>query len=171
MKKLLLIFLMCSFLLVNGQGKDNINRNLIGYINKSDFLNGKHSDWFSTNYKNYQPDKKIVQKISKKLKNISIKAFIGSWCHDSKRELPRFYKIMESAALDLNINFQIVGISIGKKTPDNLQEGYQIKHTPTFIFYKKGKEIGRYVEHAKKTLEKDILKILRTHNYKHPYQK
>ena len=37
---------MCSFLLVNGQGKDNRNRNrnLIGYINKSDFLNGKHSD-------------------------------------------------------------------------------------------------------------------------------
>ena len=86
---------MCSFLMVNGQGKENVNGNLIGYINKSDFLNGKHSDWFSANYKNYQPNKKIVQKISKKLKNISIKAFIGSWCHDSKRELPRLYKIME----------------------------------------------------------------------------
>ena len=77
MKKLLLTFFMCSFLLVNGQGKNNVNGNgnLIGYINKSDFLNGKHSDWFSANYKNYQPDKKIVQKISKKLKNISISFF------------------------------------------------------------------------------------------------
>lgn len=143
---------MCSFLMVNGQGKENVNGNLIGYINKSDFLNGKHSDWFSANYKNYQPNKKIVQKISKKLKNISKKAFIGSWCHDSKRELPRFYKIMESAALDLNINFQMVGISIGKKTPDNLQEGYEIKHTPTFIFYKKGKEIGKICRACKKNI-------------------
>ena len=171
MKKLLFLCFLCFCSLANGQENEDINGNLIGYINKSDFLKGKHKNWFLKNYEDYLPNQKIVQKIKKRIKDVSVKAFIGSWCHDSKRELPRFYKIMESAVFDLNINFQMVGISIGKKTPDNLQEGYQIKHTPTFIFYKKGEEIGRYVEHAKKTLEKDILKILRTHNYKHPYQK
>ena len=162
---------MCSFLFTNGQSKDNINGNLIGYIDKSDFLNGKHSDWFSKNYDMYTPDKKITQKIKKKLHNISIKSFIGSWCHDSKRVLPKFYKIMDLVEFDLEKNYKMIGITIGKKTPNNLQKGYAIKHTPTFIFYRDGLEIGRFVEHSKKTIEKDILKILRGGNYKHPYQK
>jgi thiol-disulfide isomerase/thioredoxin len=171
MKKFLFIIFLFSFLLVNAQENSNINGNLIGYLKKTDFLNGKHKNWFSKNYDNYTPDPKIVHKIKKKLNNISIKSFIGSWCHDSKRELPRFYKIMELTGFDLENNFKMIGITIGKKTPTNLQKGFTIKYTPTFIFFRDGKEIGRFVEHSKKTIEKDILKILRGGNYKHPYQK
>ena len=78
---------------------------------------------------------------------------------------------MELAGFDFTNNYQMVGITIGKKTPDNLQKGYAIKHTPTFIFYKNGKEIGRFVEHSGKIFEKDILKIVRGNNYKHSYEK
>tara|TARA_B100000795_G_C22789108_1_gene436055 strand:- start:1589 stop:2104 length:516 start_codon:yes stop_codon:yes gene_type:complete len=171
MKKLLFLFFLCLFSLANGQENEDINGNLIGYIGKSDFLKGKHKDWFLKNYEDYHPNQKIVQKIKKSIKNVSIKAFIGSWCHDSKRELPRFYKIMELTAFDFTNNFQMIGITIGKKTPNNLQKGYAVKHTPTFIFYRDGKEIGRFVEYSKKTIEKDLLRILRGNNYKHPYQK
>jgi len=171
MKKLLFLCFLCFCSLANGQENEDINGNLIGYINKSDFLKGKHKNWFLKNYEDYLPNQKIVQKIKKRIKDVSVKAFIGSWCHDSKRELPRFYKIMELAAFDFTNNFQMIGITIGKKTPDNLQKGYAVKHTPTFIFYRDGKEIGRFVEHSKKIIEKDLLRILRGNNYKHPYQK
>ena len=40
----------------------------------------------------------------------------------------------------------------------------------TIIFYKNEKEIGRYVELAQKTLEKDILAILNESGYKHSYE-
>jgi len=141
MKKLLFIIFLFSFLLVNAQEKSNINGNLIGYLKKSDFLNRKHKNWFSKNYDNYTPDPKIVQKIKKKLNNISIKSFIGSWCHDSKRELPRFYKIMELAGFNLENDFKMIGITIGKKTPTNLQKGFAINHTPTFIFLEMAKRL------------------------------
>jgi hypothetical protein len=78
---------------------------------------------------------------------------------------------MDLVEFDLEKNYKMIGITIGKKTPNNLQKGYAIKHTPTFIFYRDGLEIGRFVEHSKKTIEKDILKILKGGNYKHPYQK
>ena len=65
MRKLLFVIFLCSFFFTNGQNKYNSNGNLIGYIDKSDFLNGKHSDWFSKNYDTYTPDKKITQKIKK----------------------------------------------------------------------------------------------------------
>ena len=66
MKKFLFIIFLFSFLLVNAQENSNINGNLIGYLKKTDFLNGKHKNWFSKNYDNYTPDPKIVHKIKKK---------------------------------------------------------------------------------------------------------
>ena len=42
--------------------------------------------------------------------------------------------------------------------------------TPTFIFYKDGLEIGRYVERARQNFERDMLRILRVKSYKHVYQ-
>ena len=160
MKKILLLICMCSIFTTYGQVKEDINGNLIGPLQKNDFLKGKHKSWFTQNYNDYTPNEKILKKIKKKIKNITVKSFIGTWCHDSERELPRFYKIMESIEFDVTKNFQMIGITRGKKTPDNLQEGYNIKQTPTFIFYKDNKEIGRYIEHSKKSIEKDILKIL-----------
>ena len=166
----LFLFLAFSVSIV-AQKKPDRNGNLIGYFQKSDLLQGKFKVWFEKSYDNYNPKEKIVKKIKKQLKGISVKSFVGTWCHDSKREIPRFYKVMEAAGFDVKNNFQIVGITRGKKTPDNLEKGYSIKHTPTLIFYRDGKEIGRYVEHARESLEKDILKILRGKPYKHTYQK
>ena len=160
MKKMLLLFLMCSIFTTYAQVKEDMNGNLIGPLQKNDFLKGKYKSWFTQNYEDYKPNEKILKKIKKKIKNITVKSFIGTWCHDSERELPRFFKIMESVDFDLTKNFQMIGITRGKKTPDNLQKGYHIKQTPTFIFYKNNKEIGRYIEHSKKSMEKDILKIL-----------
>lgn len=168
---IIFLFMLISNISSFSQSKEDRNGNLIGYLEKIDLNQGKYKVWFKKTYKTYEPNSKVVKKIKKSLKNITVKTFFGTWCHDSKREVPRFFKIMEAAEFNLKDNFQMIGITRGKKTPDNLQEGYNIKHTPTFIFYEKGKEIGRYVEHPKETMEKDILKIISKKKYKHSYQK
>jgi hypothetical protein len=66
-------------------------------------------------------------------------------------------------------NLDLVTVNRFKKTPENLQEGLNILKVPTFIFYKKGKEIGRYVEYARESLEEDMLKIVSGKAYKHAY--
>ena len=152
------------------QTKPDRNGNLVGKLVKEDFLQGTFKKWFEEEYTEYQPDEKVVKKLKKNLDGISIKIFMGSWCHDSHREIPRFYKLMESCGFDFD-NLQLVGLTRGKKTPDNLQEGYDIKHTPTIIFYKDGKEIARYVEQPRQSMEKDFLKIIKGKSYKHTYQK
>lgn len=93
---------------------------------------------------------------------------MGTWCGDSKRETPRFYKVLEAAEFDLK-NLEMITVNRGKKTPDNLERGFNIFRVPTFIFYKNGKEIGRYVEYPRKSLEKDMLDILTGKPYKHSY--
>ena len=166
-----ILFLCFSSSLLIGQSKEDRNGNLVGFLQKSDFLQGKFKVWFEEEYHEYQPKEKLVKKIKKELEGIDIKIFMGSWCHDSHREIPRYFKLMEAAGFDLKAHSEIVGLTRGKKTPDNLQKGFDVDHTPTFIFYRDGKEIGRYIEQPRQSMEKDFLKILKGKPYKHSYAK
>ena len=96
---------------------------------------------------------------------------MGTWCGDSQRDVPNFYKILDEANFNYK-NLELVTVNRQKKA-NGLEEGFDITHVPTFIFYKDGKEIGRFVEHAldDSTVEEDFLKILSGQEYKHPYQK
>jgi len=148
----------------------NQRGDLVGFANKESFQQAPYKTWFTQKFNTYKPDPSTIASLKKGLKEIKIKGFMGTWCGDSKRETPRFYKILEQADFNLN-NFDLVTVNRSKKTPDNLQEGLDIKRVPTFIFYKDGKEIGRYVEYARESLEKDILKIVAGQDYKHSYNK
>ncbi|SHJ65470.1 Thiol-disulfide isomerase or thioredoxin [Aquimarina spongiae] len=146
---------------------------------KPDILVGKHqraaleqqpfASWFTTNYEEYTVDTETAAKIAPHLKDISVKAFMGTWCSDSKRETPAFYKIMDEAKFDYN-NFELITVTRSKDTPEGFEKGLKIQRVPTFIFYKDGKEVGRYVEFARESLEKDILAILSGQGYKHSYE-
>ncbi len=150
--------------------KKDTNGYLIGVANKESFSDDSFKTWFNSRYKEYTTDKETIAKLTDALKGHTIKGFMGTWCGDSKRETPRFYKVLEQTDFDLN-NFELITVNRSKKTPDNLQEGLNIIRVPTFIFYKGGKEVGRYVEFPRETLEKDILKIVTGQPYKHSYDK
>lgn len=170
------IFFILAFILIlsaNGQPKETISQNRADYIGiktKSFFKQQPHAKWFNESYDNYELDAKTIKKLKNHLDGIEIKVFMSVWCHDSHRELPRLYKILEATNFDEN-KLEIIALNRAKKTPKNLQKGFDIVRTPTLIFYKNGKEISRFVEHPLKSLEKDILKILRGKNYKHVYFK
>lgn len=148
----------------------NENGDLVGFANKNSFMQEPYNSWFEDGYASYNVDLEVVKEIKENLDGVTVKAFMGTWCGDSKRETPRFYKIAEEIGLSQS-QIDLVTVNRSKKTPDNLQEGYDVFKVPTFIFYKDGKEVGRFVEYPRETLEKDILKILSNQEYKHSYQK
>jgi len=146
------------------------NGNLVGIANKASFLQAPYQGWFTRNYKNYNPDATTIAALSKQLKGVTIKGFMGTWCGDSKRQTPRVYQVLEQAGFNEK-NMTLVTVNRRKKTPDNLQKGHHIVRVPTFIFYKDGKEIGRFVEYPRVTIEKDFLQIISGQPYKHSYEK
>ena len=76
---------------------------------------------------------------------------------------------MELADFDFEYNYEMIGITRGKKHPIIYNRDSTLTiHQP--FFYKDGVEIGRYVERARQNFEKDILRILRGKSYKHVYQ-
>ncbi|MDT7830963.1 thioredoxin family protein [Flavobacteriaceae bacterium S356] len=174
MKKILFILALSITCYASAQKKTAVkkdkNGHLIGYVKKSAFLDKSYSRWFTKNYDSYKTEEAVISKIRKKINKCKIAGFMGVWCGDSRREVPKLYKILEEANFNMD-NLEMIALNRSKRTPDNLQKGYNIIRIPTFVFYKDGKEIGRFVEYSRETLERDILKILTTKTYKHSYQK
>ena len=174
MKKLILITFIGILTSCNAQQKVTATKNksgdLVGFANKESFNQTPYKGWFDQKFASYNPDAATISSLKKELKGIKIKGFMGTWCGDSKRETPRVFKILEAADFKMN-NLELVTVNRSKRTPNNLQEGLNIFKVPTFIFYKDGKEIGRFVEYARETLEKDMLKIVSGQPYKHSYDR
>lgn len=151
------------------QGKTT---SLQGKINKEGLSNGDYGIWFQKNYEAYTPSAEITASLKESLKGITIKAFMGTWCGDSKKEVPKFYKLLDEAQFPLD-RLTTVGLSreraTYKQSPGGEEEGLHIARVPTFIFYKEGKEINRFVERPIVSLEKDILQLLQG-DYQSSYQ-
>ncbi len=148
----------------------NSDGDMVGIATEKSFLQEPFATWYIKNKKDYRVDKKTITILKPLLKDVKIKAFMGTWCEDSRIEVPVFYKVLQAANFDMN-NLEMVTVNRNKKSPNNLQEGLNIDHVPTFIFYKNNKEINRFVEIAIETMEKDFVNILSTKNYKNPYAK
>ncbi len=141
---------------------------LLGPANEDGFKQEPFNTWYEENYADYEVDKTTISSLKHLLKNVKVKAFMGTWCGDSKRETPRFFKIME--ATDYNDeNIELITMSRQKDTPEGSELGLNITNVPTFIFYKNGEEINRIVESPITSLEKDMIAILTGQEYKHTY--
>lgn len=171
----ILNLLMCHAQEINKKVVDDNGREkLLGIVNKDAFTNDSFATWFKPQYSNYEVDKNTIKSVAEKLKKYEIKVFMGTWCGDSKREVPRFYKILES------INFpkkQLTMVAVDntkenyKKSPGEEEKGLNIIKVPTFIFYLNGKEVNRIVESPIESLEKDIASILDENKYTPKYRR
>ena len=145
---------------------------LLGKIDKNGLTSKNYNSWFSSQYQDYEINNEYVEKISEKLKDYTILVFMGTWCGDSRREVPRFYKILEAA------NFpekQLTTVALSsasnlyKQSPQHEESGLNIHRVPIFIFYKNGKEVNRIVEHPVNSIVEDVFNITQD-NYTSNYQ-
>lgn len=176
MKKLAFLFLLLIFsncaTTKKALATKNSDGDLVGFVTRKNFQEEPFaSEWFNDFYEYYETDKEVIQDIKPLLNGITIKGFMGTWCGDSQREIPNFYKLLDETEFDYK-NLELVAVNRSKKA-NGLEKDFNILRVPTFIFIKNGKEIGRFVEHPldESSIEADILKIISGQAYKHPYQK
>jgi len=148
--------------------EDEIQSMIVGKFTKEDLLKAPFATWFEKGYNEYQPNAEAMATIKNNISDYEIVGFIGTWCPDSRRELPKMYKILDEAGYDLS-KLTMVGVTRGKSTPENLEEGYNMSRVPTFIFIKDGKEVNRFVEYEVENIEADIAKIVSGEEYINPY--
>jgi len=142
---------------------------LLGKINKANLQVSTLTPWFNQDYRRISIDAKWTENVKPYLKGLRVKIFMGTWCEDSQRHIPHFFKLLESLEFDQN-HIEMYAMSEEKITPKNFEKGWEIFNIPTFIFLKNGIEINRFVEFPVISLESDIIKIIKEKHYNHSYK-
>jgi len=133
---------------------------LLNKIKISELQSSPFDSWFNKEFEEYQLDSELLLAIED-FDNVKVEVFLGTWCKDSRREVPRAKKIFDNLGLNEN---QITWVCVNrdKISPDGLEQNKQINYVPTFIFSKNNVEIGRIVESPSSqtaSLESDIFEI------------
>ena len=103
------IFLLFAYMTLAGCSIGSLAKNKTPYIykkpyhygilNKNILMNHEGYPWFLNQYDKYQPS---IEKLSQiNFSKIKIKIFMGTWCHDSKREIPRLIKILDLSLIHI----------------------------------------------------------------------
>lgn len=135
---------------------------LAGHCSLAILQHDPYAEWYTKNYQEYKVDTLTAMKLSPFLQNKTMEIFLGSWCGDSKREVPKMLKLLQVAGFDtshLSLIFVDNSTAAYKQSPQHEELGKGIHHVPTFIMYEGKMEIGRIVETPSVSLEKDLLAI------------
>jgi thiol-disulfide isomerase/thioredoxin len=133
---------------------------LLGEITPSMLHSQPHSDWYFDGYGHYQPDMTILAELmEQETDGLTITIVLGTWCPDSRREVPRFMKITDLWGFPKD-KIRFIGTDIDKAAPLEDFPLLGIERVPTFIFYKNNVEIGRIIEVPVTSLEQDTRNIL-----------
>ena len=133
---------------------------LIGYCDRTGLEAGEFGTYFLPEDEAYLVNDSLVKLLNKKIDEYKITVVFGSWCSDSQEQLPRFYKILDKTGY-IDDRLTLIAVNREKQTEVVDINALNIERVPTFIVYKKGREIGRIVETPENTLEEDLWKIIR----------
>lgn len=128
------------------------------------------SHWYQKEYDFYKVNAAEVEELKSLLKDFQITLLLGTWCEDSQREVAPMLKILKESGFSVE-DVELIAVSEDKDTPTGLEKKYDLFNVPTLIFFKDNKELNRIVEFPIKTLEQDMLSILKGEGYKNAYAK
>ena len=133
---------------------------LLGAISIEELQQEPFAEWYQMESDGYEVDTELTNAISDP-GQYTYEVFLGTWCGDSRREVPRMEKIFSEMGIDMS-NVLIVTLDRDKISPNGEQEGKDIRYVPTLIVNKDNQEIGRIVESPSSetaTLESDLFEI------------
>jgi thiol-disulfide isomerase/thioredoxin len=134
---------------------------MIGYCTLAGITDSAFNSVYKEEYNVYIPDKEISGQINSLLDGVSVTIVLGTWCGDSREQVPRFMKIIDAAGPAFPDRTVIICVDRDKKAGDVSLDGMDILKVPTFIFYYNGRELGRIIETPNANMEKDLLDILK----------
>lgn len=164
---ILLFSISCSSskVLTSNKKEDMDKDMILGSFDRKNLIESDtHSGWFKKNYSLETMDSAVIEKIKTvKWNTDEVLIFLGTWCIDSRYGVPALLQILDTVGIK---NIKFVGLDRDKSSDgEDIETKYNIKHVPTIIFFKDGKERNRIIESPIDTWENDILRILVNNDY------
>ena len=164
------------------QSSDPINReytdvrgniHLLGQSTGERLAQPPFNRWFDSIYAAYPIDTLTVSQLKPALSNKHFLIFMGTWCGDSRREVPRLYKVLRQSGVPSS-QISLINVhnadSLYKQSPTHEERGRNIFRVPTILVLEGNKEKGRIVESPVTSLEKDLLAIATGAAYEPKYR-
>ena len=111
---------------------------------------------FKSKYKSYEVNTMYDLSI---IRDMDFVIMFGTWCHDSKREVPRMLRNLDSAGVTTE-QISLIGVDTNKEEPKGQEKTYNLRNTPTLILLKNGEEVGRIIERPNVSLEADLINLM-----------
>lgn len=128
---------------------------LIGLFDRNAFSDTSFSSWFNNEYENYNVDTSTLNLIAEDTAQINLTIILGTWCSDSREQIPRLLKILDFLHYPES-KMQMVAVDRNKKAGDYDIDHLKVELVPTIILYKEDVEVGRIVESLRMSLEEDM---------------
>jgi thiol-disulfide isomerase/thioredoxin len=146
---------------------------LLGKCTRERLTKPPFDSWFNKNYAAYSVDSNTANQLKPLLKHKQFLLFMGTWCGDSRREVPRIYKILDYCHIKPS-QLQLITLNNSdtayKQSPGHEEKGLNIKRVPTLLVFENHREQERIVESPVVSLEKDLLAIVTAQPYEHHYK-
>lgn len=132
---------------------------LIGKCDRSGLESGEFGGFFTAEYATYHPDSIAIEGLKGKINEYDIAIVLATWCHDSKEQVGRFFRVLDNAGYKRD-DITLICVDRNKLAGDVDTAGYHIERVPTFILSRDGAEAGRITETPVTSLEKDLLLLI-----------
>jgi thiol-disulfide isomerase/thioredoxin len=107
-----------------------------------------------------QPDAEAARALAAVQPGAEVTVFLGTWCGDSRREVPRLWKALSEAGSAMPFAIHYVGVDRAKREPAAAITESAVRYLPTFVVLRDGTEVGRVIETSPNGIEKDLLALL-----------
>lgn len=130
-----------------------------GELSRADWYS--ETDWNLDSIAQYHPDAARCLEIKNICGKDSVEFIIiaGSWCGDTKSELPKLMKVFDVCKLEPD-DYILVGVGKDKVINTNISKSINVDRVPTLIILKNGLELGRIIEYPELSWEHDIAIVL-----------
>jgi hypothetical protein len=128
-----------------------------GEVERGAILEG--DERWAQRYEQAEVDEDVAEALGEVDPGARVEIYLGVWCEDSMREVPRFWRAFDAAGM---VPFEIKHIGLNREfsAGDVSLEGLDIEAVPTFIVYRDGEEVGRVVENSPENIETHLLALL-----------
>jgi hypothetical protein len=135
------------------------NPMLLGKCTRERLQQPPFDTWFIKNYTDYSVDSATAALLRSKLAGRHFVIFMGTWCGDSRREVPRMFKLLDYCGVPAS-SIRLIMVnsadSLYKQSPGHEEKGLNIFRVPDLLLLDDKREMGRIVESPVVSLEKDL---------------
>lgn len=120
----------------------------------------QETEWFKPAFDAYKPDGNAMDYLKQHMRDYRMVVFLGTWCEDSKNMIPKLFRVFIDVFYTGD-KYETYGVDRAKTSLKGEHNTYNIKFVPTVIVFDGNKEIGRIVENVNKSIEEDLVAIIK----------